>query len=74
MDEAAVTPEKDLNSQPKANDQDDVTNISQRRSEKAENAPAEVSQDDLGRLSIFEDFLSKLDKSDDLDSGSDQPD
>jgi bifunctional DNase/RNase len=64
MDEAGVTPEADLNTQSKPSSQDDVTNISQRRSEKTETKPAEVDQDDLGRLSIFEDFLSKLDKPD----------
>ena len=64
MDEAGVTPEADLNTQSKPSSEDDVTNISQRRSEKTETKPAEVDQDDLGRLSIFEDFLSKLDKPD----------
>ena len=64
MDEAGVTPEADLNTQSKPSSQDDVTNISQRRSEKTETKPADVDQVDLGRLSIFEVFLSKLDKPD----------
>lgn len=73
MDEAGVTPEEDLNNQTRPSSQDDVTNISQRKSGKMETKPAEVDQEDLGRLSIFEDFLSKLDKPENDENDKQKP-
>ena len=69
MDEAGVTPEADLNNA-KPDTNDDVTYSGRQKSEKEEQAPTELAQEDIGRLSIFEDFLKKLD---DDQPGPDEP-
>lgn len=72
MDEAAVLPETDLNSATTPDTNDDVT-YANRKKGAGESAPTELAQEDLGRLSIFEDFLSKLDKPGEDDNPDSNP-
>lgn len=73
MDEAAVSPEADLNNAAKPDTSDDVTYAKLRKAENGEPAASELAQEDLGRLSIFEDFLKKLDNSEDGDKPENKP-